>query len=219
LVHKKLFAVVVCLFLVLAFSGVAKSKALETQSVYSLEYGGLKIDVKAPELAYPGDNITLTVKTEAVAPKFYVKYLNIVIKGRVNATNEIYLKQISHLTNSFLSIHEANYTIEIPEDISGLTYGVISCAWEFMGSSQTIPPSGFPLTYVRNMELEQLQAEYNSLNATYQQLLQNYTTLESSLNAEIESTQNLMYVFIATTAIAGFTVIVMLMRKPKRVWI
>ena len=48
---------------------------------------------------------------------------------------------------------------------------------------------------------------------------QNFTELESSFQEEVDSSRNLAYVFIITTAIAIITVIVLLMRKPKRVWV
>jgi len=210
-----------CAFLLtLAFSGVGNAAPEETQSVYYLEYGGLKIDIRAPDQAYPGENITITVKTEAVVPQIYVKYINVDLYGVVNATTEVILDNITHLKNSSLSSHEAQYNITIPDNISpGLTYGIINCEWELMGAPQKIPSSGFALTYIKNVELEQLQAEYDELNATYQTLLQDYTELESDVNEEVDSTRNLMYVFIATTAVASITVVVLLMRKPKKVWV
>lgn len=80
-----------CAFLLtLAFSGVGKSAPEETPSVYYLEYGGLKIDIRAPDYAYPGENITVTVKAEAVAPQIYVKYIIIDFYGAVNATTKVY---------------------------------------------------------------------------------------------------------------------------------
>ena len=60
------------LLMSLAFSGVVCSAPEETVSVYSLEYGGLKIDVSAPIQAYPGENITVTVTAEAIT-KLYAK--------------------------------------------------------------------------------------------------------------------------------------------------
>ena len=218
---KKLCVMALCAFLLtLAFSGVGKSAPEETPSVYYLEYGGLKIDIRAPDQAYPGENITVTVKTEAVVPQIYVKYINVDLYGVVNATTEVYLDQITHLKNSSLSSHEVQYNITIPDNICpGLTYGIITCEWELMGAPQKIPSSGFALTYIKNVELEQLQAEYDELNATYQTILQDYTELESGLNEEADSTQNLMYVFIATTVVASITVVVLLMRKPKKVWV
>jgi len=218
---KKLCVMALCVFLLtLAFSGVGKSAPEETRNVYYLEYGGLKIDIRAPIQAYAGENITVTVKTETVVSQIYIKYINIDLKGIVDATTEIYLDQITHLTNSSLSSHEVQYNITIPSNISpGLTYGIISCEWELMGSPQKIPQSGFALTYIQNMELEQLQAEYDELNATHQSIVQNYTELESGLKEEQDSTRNLLYIFVATTVVASITVVVLLMRKPKKIWV
>ena len=210
-----------CVFLLtLAFSEIGKSAPEETRNVYYLEYGGLKIDIRAPDQAYSGENITVTVKTEAVVPKIYVKYINVDLYGVVNATTEVILDQISHLKNSSLSSHEVQYNIKIPDNISpGLTYGIINCEWEALGASFEILSSGFVLTYVKNVALEQLQAEYDELNATHQSVLQENTELKSGINEDVDSTRNLMYVFIATTVVASITVFVLLMRKPKKVWV
>jgi hypothetical protein len=64
--------------------------------------------------------------------------------------------------------------------VPGLTYGVLSCELELLGSPQKIPESGFVLTYIRNVNLEQLQADYESLNNTHQSLIQEYSDLESN---------------------------------------
>jgi len=140
--------------------------------------------------------------------------------GVVNATTEVILDQISHLKNSSLSSHEVQYNIKIPDNISpGLTYGEVSCEWEALGASFEILSSGFALTYIKNIALEQLQAEYDELNATHQSILQENTELKSGIKEEVDSTRNLMYVFIATTVVASITVVVLLMRKPKKVWV
>ena len=217
---KKLCTIVLCTFLLtLAFSGVGRAAPEETQNVYYLEYGGLKIDIRAPIKAYVGESINVTVKTEAVVPQIFIKYINIDVYGRINATTEIYLDQITHLTNSSLSSYEAQYTVAIPDNLSpGLTYGIISCEWELMGSPQKIPQSGFVVTYIQSVELEQLQAEYDQLNSTYQSLFQDYTELESNFEGEVGSTRNLLYVFVLTTVVASVTIVVLLMRKPQRVW-
>jgi len=208
------------LLLTLAFSGVGHSAPEETPSVYYLEYGGLKIDIRAPTQSYPGENITVTVKAEAIT-EIYVKYVRVTIYGALNATDKVTLREINHLENSsFLSSYEAQYNVTIPNDMSpGLTYGIISCEWELMHSQQEVLPSGFALTYIRNVDLEQLQSEYEALNATHQSLLQNYTELESGFNEDLDSTRNLMYIFVATTVVASITVIILLMRKPKKIWI
>jgi hypothetical protein len=209
----------------LAFSGVTKA-APNTQNVYRLEYGGLRVNIIAPIEALPGDNITVTVKTDA-AEHIYINYLTVELYGMVNATDKVYLAQIQHLSNSALPSYVVNYNVSIPNDISpGLTYGVITCSWTMDGVALNIPSSGFALTFIKNVALDNLQVEYDNLNATYQSFVQNYTELETTytqletdLTEEVGSTRNLMYVFVVTTAVAAVTVFVLLMRKPKRVWV
>jgi hypothetical protein len=218
---RKLGLVMVCVFfLALAFSGVGRSVPEEMNNVYSLEYGGLEIDIWAPYQAYPGDTISVTISTKAaVQQSIYVKYINVDFYGVVNATTEATLAEITHLENSSLTSHEVEYNITIPNHIStGLTFGEISCEWELMGAPAKIPRSGFALTYIKDTSIEELQADYEELNATYQSTLEDYTQLEKS-KGEVDSTRNLMYVFVATTVIASITVGVLLIRKPKKVWV
>ena len=215
-----MLAIVVCIFLfTLPFFGIVISQSEQTKNVYHIGYAGLIIDIFGPIQAYPGENITLTIVTEALT-QINVEYINLTIYGIVDGSTEITLSTITHLEGSSLTFNETSYEIPIPNNISpGLIYGNITCKWDFMGSTETILPSGFPLTYVRNINLEQLQTEYDQLNSTYQLLLQNYTELESTYQAEIDSTRNYMYIFAATTIVATITIVVLLMRKPKKIWI
>jgi len=217
---KQLFVMTLCtLLLILAFSGVGKSAPEETKNVYHIDYGGLTIDISAPIQAYPSENISITVAAEAVT-KIDIDYIYVRIYGLVNATIEVTLSNITHIEDSSLTFHEATYNIAIPDNLSpGLTYGLISCEWEFMGSPEKIPSSGFALTYIKNIALEQLQAEYDELNATHQSILEEYTELKSGIKEEVDSTRNLMYVFVATTVVTSITVVVLLLRKPKKVWV
>jgi len=216
---KKLCVMMLCTFLLtLAFSGVGKSAPEETKNVYHIDYGGLTIDITAPIQAYPGENISITVTTEAVT-QIDIEYIYVRIYGLVNATTEVTLSNITHIEDAPLTLHEAEYDIAIPDNLSpGLTYGLICCEWDFMGSPEKIPSSGFALTYIKNLALEQLQAEYDELNATYQSVVQEKTELKSGSN-DVDSTRNLMYIFIATTVVASITVFVLLLRKPKKVWV
>lgn len=175
-------------------------------------YGGLRLRIEAPRQAYPGENITVTVKTEAVV-RIEVEYIYIQIYGLRNETDKLSLKNITHLKNISLTIpHEIDYVIEISNDTSpGLTYGIIQCKWEFMNARHEILPAGFILTYVKSVELEQLEEAYDSL-------LGNYTELNSKYSSEVGGPRNLMYVFIGTTAVAGFTVLLLVLRRPKTFW-
>jgi hypothetical protein len=203
-----------------AFSGVAQCAPEDVISVYNQEYPGLKIDILAPAQAYAGDEITVTINAEAITEVF-VEYLQVTVHGALNATNRVVLREITHIENSsFSSSYSAQYNITIPSDIyPGLTYARINGEWDSMAFSYKIPKSGFALTYITTMDLEELQVKYDTLNATYQDLLQNYNELESNFQEDVDSTRNLMYVFIATTAVAAITILVLLMRKPKKIWI
>ena len=218
---KNVSVIVLCTLLyTLTLFEVAQCAPEDMNNVFDLEYGGLKLNILAPVQAYPGENITITVKAEAIT-EIFVKYIHVTILGALNATNKINLCEITHLENSsFTSSYEVNYNVTIPNDLApGLTYGLVSCEWELMGSPQKILESGFSLTFIRNMDLEKLQAEYDALNAIHQSLLQNYTELESNIQEDVDSSRNLMYVFIATTIVAIITVFVLLIRKPKKIWI
>jgi len=219
---KKLGVIALCVFLLtLAFSGVCNAAPEDVQSVYDVDYGGLRLTIIAPVEAYPGENITVTVKTSASdVQQIYINYINMNLYGVVNGTTKITLDQIVHLKDISISSYEMQYNVTIPDNISpGLTYGEISCDWKALSASFELPCSGFILTYVKNVALEYLQAEYAELTATHQSIVQNYTELETDFQEEVGSTRNLAYVFIATTAVAIITVIVLLMRKPKRVWV
>jgi hypothetical protein len=219
---KKLGVMALCIFLLtLAFSGVGNAAPEETQTVSPLDYGGLRIDITAPIQACPSENITVTVKTSARdVQQIHIRYITIDLYGVINATTKVYLDQIKHLSNVTLSSHETQYNVTIPNNISpGLTYGEVSCEWEALGASFEVLSSGFALTYVKDVALEQLQAEYDELNATHQSILEEYTELKSGIKEEVDSTRNLMYIFIATTVVASITVVVLLMRKPKKVWV
>jgi hypothetical protein len=218
---KKVGLIAVSVFLLtLVFSGVGKAVE-DTHSVYSQRYVGLIIDISAPYHANPGDTINVTVRTESLQQQpLYVKIINLTLYGLTNVTTKTAFAKFTHLQNSSLTFHEVEYNITIPENIfPGLTYGEISCDWEFMGAPQKIPVSGFPLTYVNDLALEELQADYDELNATYQSTLEDYNQVESKFKGEADATRNLMYVFIATTIVAAITVGVLLIRKPKKVWV
>jgi hypothetical protein len=217
---KKLYVIIISVFLLtLCFCGIVKSEIEEIINVYNIEYGGLKIDITAPVKAYPGENINITVISETIT-QIYIEYIYIKIYGLVNATTEIALADITHVEGSSENNHEAKYNITIPDNISpGLTYGMINCEWDFMGAPQKIPSSGFVMTYINNVALETLQADFEELSTVHQAIVQNYTELESEYDQEVGSTRNLVYVFVATTVVAAITVFVLLMRKPKKVWI
>lgn len=227
MIFRKLSVIIFCAFVfTLPFSGFVKAVSEETEIVYDIDYGGLRLTIFSPVEANPGENVTITVKTTASdVHQIFVNFISLKFYGALNATSKTTLKQIIHLSNVSLTSHYIQYNVTVPDDISpGFIFGEVCCDWKALSASFEIPPSGFPLTYVRNMALEQLQTEYKDLNDTYQSLLQNYTELESDYAElksnvnETDSAHSLMYVFIATTVVSVITIIVLLMRRPERVW-
>jgi len=211
-----------CVFLLsVAFSGIGYAEPQGTETVTPLDYGGLRIDITAPVQARPGDTINITVRTSASdVQQIFINYITLELYGIVNITDCVPLAQIDHLSNVPLSIHEIHYNITIPDNLSpGLIYGDVSCNWKALGVSFEILSSGFVLTYIEDVELEQLQTDYDELSATHESILQEYNELKSQVPDNSDSTRNLMWVFIATTIVASITVFVLLLRRPKRVWV
>lgn len=221
--RNALTPLLVSLLLLLVISAAfAEPIADETWTHFPLNYGGLKVEIETPCRVDPGDNITVTVRAAAPSADLEINYMCVDIKGLKNETDEVLLKRIWHLNNSEIKhhrIHQVNYTVTIPNDTSpGLTYGVVSCLWTCLNVPHHIPAAGFIVTYVGNRELDRLHAEYEELNATYQSLLGNFTELDSGYAVELSGAKNLMYVFVVTTVVAGATVLVLIMRRPRTYW-
>jgi len=113
--------------------------------------------------------------------------------------------------------YHVDHIITVPNDTCpGLLYGVIEWGDLIVQFSlgevkiENPPPSGFVVTYVKNVELEGLQAAYDTL-------LANYTKLEN-YKSDLGSTRNVMYILVATTVVSTATVLILLLRRPKRLW-
>jgi len=202
------------LLLTLTYGAAVRATPEERRTVYEMDSLGLKLSIIAPYLAYPGENITVTVTAQASDASAHGR---INIYGQRNETEAISLADIPIQINTVP--YQGNHTITIPNDISpGLLYGIIE--WEewsvrFPGGGMKVtienpPPAGFVVTYVKNMELEELQAAYDSL-------LANYTKLKN-YKSELGSTRNLMYIFVATTVVSAATAFILLIRRPKKLW-
>ncbi len=209
------------LLLTLTYGAVVRATSEERRTVYEMDSLGFKLSIIAPYFADPGENITVTVTANA-SSNLNIEYIHISIYGLKNETEEISppLKKI-HITPVPTVMYQANHTITIPNETApGLLYGIIEwgkwsvCTQLTDGKMEmTIdnpPPAGFVVTYVRNVELENLQEAYN-------ELLANYTKLEN-YESDLGSTRNLMYIFVATTVVSAITAFVLLLRRPKRIW-
>ena len=219
---------IIPLFLLLVFvptvtsGAVGQSTQEETRTAYyhGEEQGGLIVDVEAPYQAYPGEKMNLTVRIKACT-EICVLYMHLNISGLMNEKNYTLLRSItiSDLEDVDLAFDEPRqypYEVLIPAEISpGLTYGSISYEWTCWGMPVNVPPTGFPVTNVRNREYEELRDDYQVLNSTYWSLQENYTNLESQYSGELGSTRNMMYVLIVTTVVSVASIFI-LIRRPRQ---
>ena len=227
------------LLLTLTYGTVARATPEERRTVYSMDFLGLKVTVEAPYQANPSENITITVRAES-SGNVYVEYIYVNIYGLRNETEEIQLAGFPCVEKSDLTVpRKVDYVVTIPNNTSpGLLYGIMRMEVEKDVSGMVMkirsPPAGFVVTYVKNLEFEELQAAYeelnatynlkleelreahDELNATYNSLLENYTRLDSKYAGELGGARNLMYVFAGTTLVSAATAAILFLRRPKK---
>jgi len=206
------------LLLTLTYGAVVRATSEDRRPVYEVDSLGLKVSIVAPYVADPGENITVTINVTADASgDVEVEYIHVNIHGLRNETEEISPPLAGIYINTVP--YHVDHIITVPNDTCpGLLYGVIEWGeWsvQFPGGGMKVtienpPPSGFVVTYVKNVELEGLQAAYDSL-------LANYTKLEN-YKSDLGSTRNVMYILVATTVVSAATVLILLLRRPKRIW-
>jgi hypothetical protein len=137
-----------------------------------------------------------------------------------------------------------NRTFEVPQKVWDVTYGEISLTYsaKLGGLDLRFPQLtfGFTVTHVENIYLRDIEerlenyehlnqtfgdcfqmnlTEENlaSLNQTYCELQQNYTSIQGSLS-ELENTRRAVVILAITTVFFVATTIYVVMRKPKQYW-
>jgi hypothetical protein len=204
------------LLLTLTYGAVVRATSEDRRPVYEVDSLGLKVSIVAPYVANPGENITVTINVTADASgDVEVEYIHVNIHGLRNETEEISPPLAGIYINTVP--YHVDHIITVPNDTCpGLLYGVIEWGDLIVQFSlgevkiENPPPSGFVVTYVKNVELEGLQAAYDTL-------LANYTKLEN-YKSDLGSTRNVMYILVATTVVSAATVLILLLRRPKRLW-
>ena len=209
----------------------ATSDSSEMLTCYTLDFGGLLVEVKAPTIAWPGDIINITVYTQ-VSANIHMNFINVnfsCLGG--NLTKVPLLNTTSTLTNVDLDvgfINETNYKILIPNNtLPGMIYGVIWYDWYIRGSvpdNHQILPKAFPATFIENKvyielkkDYEELENYYTSLISNYSDLQERYQELQKSVTGESNAT-SLMYLFLITTGIFVATTILLMVKQPKSTW-
>jgi len=193
-------------------SGIAEDQA---RLAWSYELEGLSVQVYAPSQAYPGDLVPITVKVNATESLLDV-YVKLEIFGsKYENCSHWNTTSYKVLWGEDLDAGDGitrKYDLEVPLDADpGLVYGYMICKWMTPDLQEYSEYDSFSVTYLKNQAFEELQSEYEDLNASYNEL-------KSKHQGELNSTRNVMYVFVATTIISSATAFILLMRRPRRIW-
>jgi len=104
-------------------------------------------------------------------------------------------------------ISNCNYPSPLQDSIDDLNINYIS-----LNSSYNNLQANFASL---NSSYDDLKRNYDSLNSSYYDLNTTFNDSEASMQGQLDYTQNLVYVLIATTAIIAVAVVYSAVRKPK----
>lgn len=135
------------------------------------------MEVYAPFQCYPGDNITVRAKIEALEG---VKNASVTMllwgakaEGHSPWGTSYSVIEVADFPAG--SIEDKTYSIIIPSDIDpGLTYGMLSLDWSIYRSSSwedQWDKASFRATYVKNRDYEELVKAYSELQSRHDSVL------------------------------------------------
>jgi hypothetical protein len=236
--HIVLILVSASLSLMLAGASNVKAQPNGMQSFFSAEYGGVSIIVDASEETVPGGNITVAVVINATADGVRIEYLNAGVYGFINGRQQVLLNSTTVMAAAPLQFNETTEfenTIIVPTDVWGITYGQISLRYAIKDLPSTERNPGFPLTTVRNVHLERLESQLQSLNQSHgmlSEIFKKLTTEYEKLNAtytglldaraqdsnELYGTRTVATILTITTVFFVATTLYLAMRRSKDYW-
>lgn len=195
----------------------------ETEPAWSMDEEGIKITVCTLGEAYPGDNISLTIRAEAKE-----NITNVYLTIRLQASKEhsgweTYLHPLENeeLTDQEFKLRNCNFSVPA-ETLPGAVLGHVYCSWKVHRSQvwrDRFYEDSFQAVYLRNKDFEQLQQSYSDLNNTYHSILTDLENLQSKyegVESGISGARKLSYCLMATTIIlAGSTGFLLLKKKEQ----
>jgi len=214
-------------------STIAYSETDEMYECFSRKRLGLLVEIRVTALAWPGENITITIKAAASEANINLRYIHVNVSSLKENRSETLLSSIAFLEETHLSLGEANetsYEVPVPEDtLPGLLYGKVEYKLSVEGDEDVETEFDvFPATYIQNKPYEDLKEDYDVLMNLYDALETNYTSLEANYTdlqgkyqelvdtqTSQDNTTSLMYIFLATTVIFVITTILLLVKRPK----
>jgi hypothetical protein len=176
----------------------AQTPVQNMKTFFDSEVPGIKVQVNATDEIQPTQNITVTLRLTAEKNITVIKVasLNFSIFGFLNGTDKLLIGKIpvhDIFLNPLTSI-DCNGTFPVPEHVWDTTYGEIVLTYSAKYGIVTVDfeklTLGFTMTHVKNVYLEQLQNELDTLKEKYQLLNNSYWQLNgtySQLEATYES--------------------------------
>jgi hypothetical protein len=212
---------------------VVHSETATAFECFSRERLGLLVQIEATAIAWPGESANITVNVTATQANVHIRYIFVNISSLKENRSETLLSSNSFLKDVHLRLggsNQTSYGMLIPEDsLPGLLYGEVKYAWSIEGDDNVEEEINvFPATYIQNKPYQDLLKDYTALNSSRDALQENYTGLEANYTnlqqkyqtlADSQTAQDnataLMYVFLITTAIFVVTTILLLAKRPK----
>ena len=221
-VPKKFIAFIITLDLALTLVKSAETQSPnEMATFFDSQVPGIKIQVNGTAEAIPTEHVNITLRLLGQAD-VYVNYFNLSIFGFVNGTEKTLVANITD--NDFPLSNDSrdyNHSFKIPEDVWGVMYGELvltySAKYDIVIVNFEKLTCGFTLTKIENVYFKNIEEQLNNLNATYLELLQNYTSLQENLG-QLESTRQAVIALAVVTILFVATTVYLIVRKPKQSW-
>lgn len=212
------------------------------QTFFDSEVPGIRIQVNATSQAQPGNSITVSVglltETNVDVDKF-----NLELFGFINDTVKT---SLANITDTYFHLNadsrQHSAVVPVPEQVWGIVYGEITISYsaDIGGVKLTFPSlmSGFPMTTIENLYLQELETQakdlnernqqlnqtlsnligqFDQLNRTYVQLQANYTSIQGNWG-ELDNTRRLTAVLGIVTVFFIATTAYLIIRKPRETW-
>lgn len=181
----------------------------------------LKIQVNATTEAQPAENITVDLRIDGIIDVDLLHF-NFSVYGFVQGEEKTLLANITgDNLKPYNAPIERSLTFNVPEQVWGKTIGELILTFKieygpFILDADELP-CRFDMTIVKNVYLENLESNFQSLNQTYWELMKNYTELQKSQN-ELSNTRIAVGVLAITTVFFVATTAYLILRKPKQYW-
>ncbi|MEM4703860.1 MAG: hypothetical protein QXJ02_02180 [Candidatus Bathyarchaeia archaeon] len=235
-IKKTVITAIFAFALASAFFGNARAQTSTGDMRLVLDFNILEVTIRvyAPNETRPAENITITA-TLTSHLMVEIKHFNLSVYGFVKGENKTLIASRSEEAfwrNSTTDVY--NLTFKIPENVWGIVYGEVtlvhSAHYGSIVANNDGVTCGFPVTFVKNVYLEELENTLQSLNQTFSEIFgvslnsENLATLNITYlelqqsKSDLENTRSLAVVLGITSFFFVATTLYLVLRKPKEYW-